>query len=285
MTESQATAATRETTRFAPSPSGRLHLGHAYAALFAARAAGGGRFLLRIEDLDRVRARPAFEAAIFEDLAWLGLDWPLPVLRQSERGVAYAAALERLKAEGLLYPCFCTRAQIRQEITAAGQAPHGPEGPLYPGTCRRLAPHDIERRLERAEQPAWRLDLARAHGRHPNLTWFDRDAGQQEARPEILGDVVLGRKDGGASYHLAVVLDDAFQGVSLVTRGRDLFAASHLHRLLQALLDLPVPEWWHHRLIEDVQGQRLAKRNAALSLKHLRESGWTTARVWETLKV
>ncbi len=271
---------TSETTRFAPSPTGLLHLGHAYSALFAAKAAGpGGRFLVRIEDLDQGRARPAYEEAIARDLDWLGLDWPRPMMRQSERSAIYAKALERLKAEGLVYPCFCTRAQIRAEIAASGQAPQGPEGPLYPGTCRQLSSDEVTARLEAQEKPAWRLDVEKASARAGSLTWTDRKAGSQEAKPSLLGDVVLARKDLGASYHLAVLLDDAEQEISLVTRGQDLFAATHLHRLLQALLDLPVPEWWHHRLILDEQGKRLAKRDDARSLETLREAGWTPERV------
>ncbi|MEO1192570.1 MAG: tRNA glutamyl-Q(34) synthetase GluQRS [Pseudomonadota bacterium] len=265
-----------EVTRFAPSPTGHLHLGHAYAALFAAQAAGPqGRFLLRIEDLDQGRARPTFEAAIENDLHWLDLDWPRPVLRQSTRAAAYRAALDSLRERKLLYPCFCTRAEIRAELAASSHAPQGPEGPLYPGTCRRLGGAEAEARLAAGEAAAWRLDMQAAIRSHPRLTWLDLERGQQDARPELLGDVVLGRKDWGASYHLAVVLDDAEQGVSLVTRGYDLFAATHLHRLLQALLALPVPRWWHHRLITDASGQRLAKRDEATSLQQLRADGMT----------
>ncbi|GAB5470751.1 MAG: tRNA glutamyl-Q(34) synthetase GluQRS [Rhodospirillales bacterium] len=276
---------TGETTRFAPSPSGYLHLGHAYAALFAAESAGPeGRFLLRIEDLDQGRARADYEAALEADLAWLGLDWPRPPLHQSARGKAYAAALERLRQDGLLYPCFCTRAEIRAEIAGAGQAPQGPEGPLYPGTCRGLDPARAEARLATGEAAAWRLDMAEALARQPRLTWHDRAAGRQQAKPEVLGDAVLARKNLAASYHLAVTLDDAAQEISLVTRGSDLFAATHLHRLLQALLDLPVPDWHHHRLITDAAGKRLAKRDDALSLQTLRGAGWTPADIHRALK-
>ncbi len=265
-------AMTAEITRFAPSPSGLLHLGHAYAALFAAEAAGPeGCFLLRIEDLDQGRARPAYEAAIDRDLTWLGLDWPRPAIKQSARGPLYAEALVRLRDAGLLYPCFCTRA----EIAAAGQAPQGPEGPLYPGTCRAIPSAEASARLDEGALPAWRLDVVRASDRCGRLTWYDREKGWQAAEPELLGDAVLARKDLGASYHLAVVLDDAEQRISLVTRGQDLFAATHMQRLLQALLDLAVPEWWHHRLITDETGKRLAKRDDARSLETLREAGWT----------
>lgn len=271
---------TAETTRFAPSPTGLLHLGHAFSALFTARAAGGsGRFLLRMEDLDQGRARPAFEAAIEDDLAWLDLDWPRPVMKQSARTAVYRQALDRLRDAALLYPCFCTRAQIRAEIAAAGQAPQGPEGPLYPGTCRGLSAAAVAQRFEQGAQPAWRLDVTKASQRVGALTWNDRGAGRQEAQAAQLGDVVLARKDLGASYHLAVVLDDAAQEITLVTRGEDLFTATHLHRLLQALLGLPVPQWWHHRLILDENGKRLAKRDAARSLRTLREEGWTAEAV------
>jgi glutamyl-Q tRNA(Asp) synthetase len=268
-------------TRFAPSPSGYLHLGHAHSALFAARAAAraGGRFLLRIEDIDGPRSRLEFEAAIYEDLAWLGLRWEEPVLRQSERLPAYAAALGELNALGLIYPCFCTRREIRAEIQRAGSAPHGPEGALYPGTCRTLDAATRARRLAAGEEHCLRLDCARAADMAGPLRWQDLAAGEVVARPRDLGDVVLARKDIGTSYHLAVTLDDAAQGVSLVTRGKDLFNASHMHRLLQELLRLPVPAWHHHDLIRDAKGQRLAKRSDALSLRALRQAGRSPAQV------
>lgn len=269
-----------EVTRFAPSPSGRLHLGHAYSALFAARAADpDGRFLLRIEDIDGARCRPEFEAAIYEDLTWLGLEWERPVLRQSERFDLYTDALRHLETRGLIYPCFCTRKEIAAEIAAAAAAPHGPDGPLYPGTCRHRSAAERRRRLDSGEAHAWRLNVVEALAEVGSLTWRERGKGLQKAEPELLGDVVLARKDVPTSYHLAVVLDDAAQGVTLVTRGLDLFASTHLHRLLQALLDLPVPEWQHHGLISDASGQRLAKRHDALSLAALRESGLTPAEV------
>ncbi|WP_026988694.1 tRNA glutamyl-Q(34) synthetase GluQRS [Fodinicurvata fenggangensis] len=263
-----------EVTRFAPSPTGRLHLGHAYAALFAAEQAGPeGRFLIRMEDIDRSRCRPEYETAIFEDLAWLGLTWSEPVDRQSAQLDAYRQALDRLNEAGLLYPCFCTRRDITDEIARSERAPHGPEGPLYPGTCRQLTVQERQARMKDGATYAWRLDMAEALKRTPDLSWTDRQAGRQDARPELLGDVVLARKDISTSYHLSVVVDDARQGITLVTRGEDLFMASHLHRLLQALLDLPVPEWLHHRLVTDSQGQRLAKRHDSLSLDSLRQAG------------
>ena len=260
-----------ETTRFAPSPSGRLHLGHAHSALFS--ASDGGRFLLRIEDIDVTRCKPEFEAAIFEDLAWLGLTWEEPVRRQSAHMADYQAALEALQAEKLLYPCFCTRRDIQEEIERSGAAPHGPEGPLYPGICRELDPSVAAERIAWGEAHAWRIRIDAALARTGPLTWHDRAAGEQQARPELQGDVVLARKDIATSYHLAVTVDDALQEITLVTRGKDLFHATHIHRLLQALLDLPVPEWHHHGLLEDETGKRLAKRHDALSIAALRQSG------------
>jgi len=274
------------TTRFAPSPSGWLHLGHAYAALFAAEKAGGGRFLVRLEDIDGTRARPEYEAGIFEDLAWLGLKWEEPVIRQSEHVEVYRAGLDELRKMGLLYPCFCTRKEIQSEIAAAGNAPHGPDGPLYPGTCRGRSIGECEERIARGEAYALRLDIARAMALvGKELRWEDRAHGAFAATPTIFGDVVLARKDTPASYHLAVVLDDARQGVTLVTRGEDLLPATHLHRLLIELLGLPLPEWEHHRLILDDQGRRLAKRDEARSLRALRAQGWTPERVREVLKI
>jgi glutamyl-Q tRNA(Asp) synthetase len=258
-------------TRFAPSPTGYLHLGHAYAAIFsyeAARAAGG-RFLLRIEDIDAGRCRPEFDAAIEEDLAWLGLDWQRPVRRQSAHMDEYRAALAKLDAAGLIYPCFCTRA----EIAHSASAPQGPDGPIYPGTCRDLLPEVRARRIEAGAPYALRLDTMLAVSRVGALQWLDRARGLVEASPERFGDVVLARKDTPASYHLAVTLDDALQGVTLVTRGEDLAPATDIHRLLQALLGLAVPEYHHHGLITDPAGRRLAKRDRAAALRELREAG------------
>jgi glutamyl-Q tRNA(Asp) synthetase len=247
-------------TRFAPSPNGPLHLGHAYAAIVAHDLAqgGGGRFLLRIEDIDGPRSRPELAADFRRDLAWLGLAWE-EVPPQSTRLASYAAAAERLEAMGLLYPCVCTRAEI-----AAAARSAGPDGPLYPGTCRRRA----------VEGPAaWRLDMAAAIERAGPLEWIDGLAGPQHATPEIFGDVVLVRKDAPASYHLAATLDDAADGVTLVTRGMDLFAASHAHRLLQALLGLPAPRWHHHPLLIEPDGRKLAKRRGSPGLAERRLAG------------
>ncbi len=262
-------------TRFAPSPTGLLHLGHAYSALFAWRAAreARGRFLLRIEDIDAARCRPEFVAAIEEDLHWLGIDWDGAVRRQSEHFNDYRAALETLEARGLLYLCFCTRADIKAEIARAIDAPQGEEAPLYPGTCRNLSMDERARRRQTGESFALRLDLAKALALTGPLSWEDAERGRIEARPETLGDVVLARKDVPASYHLAVTVDDALQGVTLVTRGADLFAATHIHRLLQALLGLPTPRYRHHRLLADASGKRFAKRDRSLTLRALREAG------------
>ena len=267
-------------TRFAPSPTGYLHLGHAYAALFAeatARAVGG-RFVLRVEDIDAGRCRPHFDAAILEDLGWLGLSWEEPVRRQSEHLEDYAAALDELRRLGLLYPCFCTRKDIQSEIAAAGQAPHGPDGPLYPGTCRALDADEQERRNAEGRLFALRLDMEKAMSRAGTLTWRERES-TVEARPQLFGDVVLARKDVPTSYHLAVSVDDHLQGITLVTRGEDLFHATHVHRLLQALLGLTTPIYEHHRLLVGESGQRLAKRDQALTLRALRHAGRTPAEV------
>ncbi len=270
-------------TRFAPSPTGLLHLGHAHSALFADRAAraAGGRFLLRIEDIDRGRCRPDFEAAIYDDLGWLGLEWEAPAMRQSERSEVYAEALEALRERGLLYPCFCTRKEIRAEIARAGQAPHGPDGPLYPGTCRRLDERQRRDRLDEDSPYALRLDVEAAAKAAGPLAWTEHGRGLAgapvSAEPEIHGDVVLARKDAPTSYHRAVTVDDAAQGVTLVTRGEDLAPATHVHRLLQALLGLPVPEWHHHGLIADEAGRRLAKRDDARALRALRDAGKSPA--------
>jgi glutamyl-Q tRNA(Asp) synthetase len=270
-------AAPVEVTRFAPSPTGPLHLGHAFAALVAWQAArtSGGRFLVRIEDIDGTRAREDHIGAILEDLAWLGLDWDGPVLRQSTRLPAYQEALAALAARGLVYPCFCTR----RDIEAALAAPHGPEGPAYPGTCRTLDPDERARRIASGASHALRLDVTRAFAATGPLAWRDREKGTIAADPALWGDIVIGRKDIGTSYHLSVVVDDAAQGITLVTRGADLFAATHVQRLLQALLGLATPEYLHHRLILDEAGGRLAKRRGGTTLRDLRAAGETPASI------
>jgi len=250
-------------TRFAPSPNGPLHLGHAFAAVVAHDLARtrGGEFLLRIEDIDGQRSRAELVDEILADLAWLGLTWDGPVVFQSARLADYSRAAERLMAHGLLYPCTCTRA----EIVAAARK-QGPGGPVYPGTCR-------DRHAEPGADVAWRLDMARACQLAGPLWWEDERAGRQRADPAPWGDVVLLRRDAPASYHLAATLDDAADGITLVTRGMDLFLASHVHRLLQALLDLPVPVWHHHPLLVEPDGRKLAKRRGAPALGDLRRAG------------
>jgi glutamyl-Q tRNA(Asp) synthetase len=269
------------TTRFAPSPTGYLHLGHAYSALDAWRAAreAGGKFLLRIEDIDTTRCKPEFTDAIIEDLAWLGLDWDGDVRKQSEHFADYEAALDRLDVMGVIYPCFCTRAAIAAEIARAGGAPQGEDGPIYPGTCRNLSVEDRLSRIAAGANFALRLDVPKASAIAGRLEWEEDEHGIITADPALLGDVVLARKDTPTSYHLAVTYDDALQGVTLVTRGADLFTATHIHRLLQALLDLPTPRYRHHKLLTDASGKRFAKRDKALTLRALRESGKTPAEV------
>lgn len=261
-------------TRFAPSPTGRLHIGHGWSALQAHDLAreSGGRFILRIEDTDVTRCRAEFTDGIYEDLRWLGLRWDALVI-QSERFAAYEAALDRLRAMGLLYPCFCTRGDIAREVAASLHAPHGADGPLYPGTCRGLAQEVRAARLARGDPHSWRLDMAQALARTGPLVWRDEVAGEVAVDPDALGDLILKGRDRPVSYHLAVVVDDAAQGVSDVVRGSDVFASTHAHRTLQALLRLPTPLYRHHRLIVDAQGRRLAKRAAGLSLAKLREAG------------
>ncbi len=263
----------RVVTRFAPSPTGRLHLGHAFSALLAhdfARSRDGA-FLLRIEDIDPGRSRAEHVDAIIEDLDWLGIEWDGEILFQSERLDLYREALERLRWAGLVYPCFCTRSAIAAEIAASAAAPHGPDGALYPGTCRALSAEARERRRA-AEPHAWRLDVAKASAEAGPLYWRDGDT-EVQAEPEAHGDVVLARKDAPVSYHLAVTVDDDAQGVTDIVRGRDLYAATDVHRLLQALLGLSTPHYHHHPLLLDSAGRRLAKRHGAPTLRELRESG------------
>ncbi len=266
-------------TRFAPTPSGLLHLGHAYSALFAERQARdrGGRFLLRIEDIDHTRCRPEFEQAILEDLAWLGLTWEAPVRRQSDHMDDYQRALDRLDEQGLIYPCFCTRKEIRAEIAKADQAPHDAHsrGPVYPGTCRRLYQDDRDIRMSAGDAYALRLDVRKAihlaEQKAGSLIWNDLALGPVAAKPEIFGDVVVARKDEPTSYHISVTVDDALQDVTMVTRGDDLRDVTHIHRLLQALLEYQTPDYKFHHLLTDQNGKRFAKRNKSLTLRTLRE--------------
>jgi glutamyl-Q tRNA(Asp) synthetase len=273
-------------TRFAPSPTGFLHLGHAYAAFRAHEAARaeGGRFLLRIEDIDTTRCRPEYERAILEDLRWLGITWEEPVRRQSEHFADYTAALAKLDAAGLVYPCFCTRKDIAAEIARAGIAPSASESMegVYPGTCRALPDGARARRIADGEVYALRLDVAKARARHTGVLQFvehgrgpNGETGLQTVQPELSGDIVLARKELPTSYHLAVVVDDALQGVSLVTRGEDLFPATGIQRLLQSLLGFAVPDYAHHRLVLDAEGRKFSKRDRGVTLAGLREAGET----------
>jgi glutamyl-Q tRNA(Asp) synthetase len=270
-------------TRFAPSPTGFLHLGHVHAALTAFRCAreAGGRFLLRIEDIDPTRCQPRYATAIEEDLLWLGLQWDGAVRVQSAHLPAYRAVLDALAARGIVYPCFCTRADIAREIGRSAAAPHAPDGnPIYPGICRALPETARAERLASGTPHALRLDMEMALRSGPGgLTFTEMNEGEIVCDPASFGDVVLARKDAPASYHLCVTHDDAVQGVTLVTRGIDLKPATHLHRLLQALMGWPTPNYAHHRLLTDADGRRLAKRDAAATLRALRDRGVSPAEV------
>ncbi len=273
-------------TRFAPTPSGPLHVGHLLAALQARRLADeqGGRCLLRIEDIDVTRSRSReWVELMYEDLAWLGLHFDGEVMVQSERFEVYGAALEQLRTAGLLYPCFCTRSEIKAQIAEMGRAPHSSLGYLYPGTCRNLPPDVVAERLARGDAHAWRIDMQRVQDLIGCPEWVDLHRGTQRSVPTEYGDVVLARKEMPASYHLAVVVDDAAQGVTHVTRGEDLFDATHIHRALQAVLRLPVPLYAHHGLLRDNSGKRLAKRDGARSLASLRAAGYTPRAVRDSL--
>ena len=270
------------TTRFAPSPTGLLHLGHASVAFDAFRRAQvpDGRFLLRLEDIDAARCRPAFAAAILEDLAWLGLRWDGPVRTQSAHLHDYRVVLDTLRGEGLLYPCFCTRA----DVARSAAAPHGPEGAVYPGTCRSLSPAARADRIASGAPFALRLDLAASCARTGPLSFSEEGQGRVACHPQRFGDVVLSRRDAVGSYHLCVAHDDAVQGVTLVTRGADLLAATDIHRVLQALMGWPEPGYAHLPLLTDPDGNRLAKRHGALSLRALRDAGATPGDVRQMVR-
>jgi glutamyl-Q tRNA(Asp) synthetase len=275
--------------RFAPSPNGYLHLGHAYSALlnFDLARQSGGRLLLRIEDIDPARCRPEFEAGIYQDLAWLGISWETPVRRQSEHLAAYRAALEKLTAMGLIYPAFESRAEIARLVAqreAQAAWPRDPDGtPLYPGIAKSLTPDERVRLLDSAVPYALRLDMAAARVLSPDLGWTehgqgpDGETGTVAARPEAWGDVIIARKETPTSYHLAVVIDDALQGVTEVVRGADLFWSTSVHRLLQHLLGLPQPAYRHHRLVRDGEGRKLSKSTGATGIRELRATGATPA--------
>jgi glutamyl-Q tRNA(Asp) synthetase len=272
--------------RFAPSPNGFLHLGHAYSALLNAKMANesGGRLLLRIEDIDITRCRPEYERAIYEDLEWIGLRWEAPVRRQNEHFKDYAQALDELRARDLIYPCFCTRGDILRAIADRRGWSRDPDGSaLYPGTCRHLNATEREARLASGERAARRLDMQKATGILGALTWCEYDtenaAREIAAEPEAWGDVVLARRDVPTSYHLSVVVDDAKQNVTDVVRGKDLFASTSVHRMLQALLGLPRPRYHHHDLITDASGQKLSKSRGSPTLRDLRTEGMTAEEV------
>lgn len=283
--------------RFAPSPNGYLHLGHAASALlnFDLARAAGGRFLLRIEDIDITRCRPEFEAAIYHDLAWLGLSWETPVRRQSLHFAAYRTAIEKLAARGLIYPSFESRAEIASLVAqreSVAPWPRDPDGtPLYPGDAKRLAPAERERLVESGLPYALRLDMEAARAQAPNLGWTelgegpDGERGAVTARPEAWGDVILARKETPTSYHLSVVIDDALQGITHVVRGRDLFWSTSVHRLLQSLLGLPQPVYRHHALMVDASGQKLSKSTGATGLRELRAAGATPADIRQRVQL
>ncbi|MFN3892928.1 MAG: tRNA glutamyl-Q(34) synthetase GluQRS [Beijerinckiaceae bacterium] len=276
---------TKPVLRFAPSPNGYLHLGHAYSALFNEKVARetGGRLLLRIEDIDPQRSRPEYEQAIYEDLSWLGIEWEEPVRRQSEHLSDYELALERLGGQGLVYSCFCTRGEIAAAVEKVGVSfgpwPRDPDGsPFYPGTCKHLSDQDRDRRIASGRHAATRLEMQAALARaQDRIGWCEFFEGSEprdvNAEPSLWGDAVVARKDVPTSYHLAVVVDDALQGVTDIVRGMDLFNATSLHRLLQTLLDLPAPRYHHHRLVEDDAGRKLSKSEGSRTLRALREEG------------
>lgn len=272
-------------TRFAPSPTGLLHLGHAYAALKARHSTDCvENFYLRLDDLDQTRSKALYETYLLEDLAWLGLSWNPNIRKQSEHFSQYREALKSLQERGLVYPCFCTRKEILEETSRAGNAPHGPSGAIYPGTCRHRSKDQIETWIQEEKDFSLRLDIEKAwYLAGTELTWVDLNHGKFIADPRSLGDVVIARKDSSTSYHLAVVIDDHEQGVTLVTRGSDLLHATPLHRVLQELLNLKVPTWQHHSLVTDENGVRLAKSAYALSLRSLKAKGWTAEQVLEYL--
>lgn len=271
-------------TRFAPSPTGEMHLGHAYAALVArdvARESKDGRFLLRHEDIDSSRVREEYYGMIENDLKWLGLDWDGEPIRQTDRLDAYAEALEKLRTLGLVYPCFCTRKDIQRELGRMHAAPHSHESQLYPGICRALDPDEATQRIAAGDGHSWRLDSAKAAFFHDTLHFKDLEHGVTEVDENENGDIVLARKDIGIAYHLAVVVDDEFQQVTHVTRGEDLFSSTHVHRQLQALLGYREPVYLHHTLVTDNHGKRLAKRNHSKAIRLLREQGHSPEEVIE----
>ena len=268
-------------TRFAPSPTGELHLGSAYSAWTGWHRAreAGGTFLVRIEDIDIRRCKRVYETAILDDLRWLGFHWDGEVRRQSDHFADYGRALDRLDERGLVYPCFCSRADIEREIAASGHAPHGPDGPLYPGTCRHLTPQQRRERMLAGREHCMRLDAAQAAMQAGPYHFVDETLGRIEGQPTLLGDFVIARKDTPTSYHLSVTVDDHLQGITLVTRGIDVLPSTHAHGLLQKLLGYETPLYAHHRLLTDASGRRFAKRDRDMTIRAMRESGMTAAQV------
>jgi glutamyl-Q tRNA(Asp) synthetase len=264
-------------TRFAPSPTGELHLGSAYSAWMGWHRAreAGGKFLVRIEDTDIRRCRRQYEASILADLKWLGFDWDGEVRRQSDHFADYGKMLDELDARGLIYPCFCSRADIAREIAASASAPHGPDGPLYPGTCRHSSAADRRARLASGAEHCLRLDAATAAAQAGPYHFLDEARGRIEGQPLLMGDFVIARRDTPTSYHLAVTVDDHLQGVTLVTRGEDLLPSTHVHGLLQKLLGYAAPQYAHHPMLTDPNGRRFAKRDRDMTIRAMRESGMT----------
>ena len=270
-------------TRFAPSPTGELHLGSAYSAWTGWHRAreAGGRFLVRIEDIDIRRCKREYEAAMLADLEWLGFVWDGEVRRQSDHFADYGRALDRLDERGLVYPCFCSRADIEREIAASANAPHGPDGPLYPGTCRHLSVQERRQRMAAGHEHCMRLDAGRAAEQAGSYHFFDETLGRVEGQPLLMGDFVIARKDTPTSYHLAVTVDDHLQGITLVTRGVDVLPSTHVHGLLQKLLGYETPRYAHHMLLTDASGRRFAKRDRDMTIRAMCESGMTAEQVVE----
>lgn len=262
-------------TRFAPSPTGKLHLGHAYSALYSEKIAreNNGKFIVRIEDIDKTRCKKQYVDCILDDLNWLGVKWCDEVLIQSTRIEQYQLASKKLLSLGMLYPCFCTRKEIASNSDVANRKLHNENNSLYPGTCRNLSDEEVSEKIRKGMPYSLRLNSAKAKEKVGKVYWSDHLSGLHEVDYDVMGDVVIVRKDIGTSYHLAVTVDDDFQGVNLVTRGLDLFESTHVHRVLQSLLDLDIPEWSHHELIRDSAGKRYSKSDQSLSLEKLRESG------------
>jgi len=289
MTSSKIDQGCRPVFRFAPSPNGYLHLGHAFSAVlnFELAKVLNGRFLLRFEDIDKERCRPEYAFAATEELSWLGLDWERPIRRQSDHFPEYARALKTLTERNLIYPCFCSRTEIMSAVSGRPDWPRDPDGtPLYPGTCKHLTSGERKRRKGNGQPAAHRIDMSKALATlNAPLSFNDSSRGDQivDAQPQLWGDAILSRKDIPTSYHIAVVVDDALQGVTTVVRGEDLFMATSLHRLLQTLLQLPPPNYYHHPLLRDSLGQKLSKSLRAKSLRSLREEGLTSAQARKIL--